>query len=65
MVAFLFLMLSSFRLGTNQAPPEALVSGHPQVCRMAETLLSDIVGTAVTQHCQVGEDAHCVFEMAG
>ena len=45
-------------------PLAAIVVEHPQVCRLAETLLSDIIGVSVNEHCQQGEPPQCRFEIA-
>ncbi len=39
------------------------VAQHPEVCRLAETLLSEITGLDVREHCQRGESMRCAFEI--
>jgi hypothetical protein len=39
------------------------VEGHPAGCRLAETLLTELVGAPVTEHCQRGHPPHCAFEV--
>ena len=34
-----------------RCPFAALVQAHPEVCRLAETLLSELVGVPVQEHC--------------
>ena len=47
----------------SDCPLAAAVAGHPAACRLAETLLSDLVGVAVTEHCQRGDQLKCVFHV--
>jgi predicted ArsR family transcriptional regulator len=42
-------------------PLAAVVSGHPEVCHLAETLLMELVGVPVHEQCERGETAHCCF----
>ena len=44
-------------------PLAALVPEHPQVCKLAEALLSEIVGVPVREHCQKGARPRCCFEV--
>lgn len=39
------------------------VSEHPEICRLAETLLSEIMGLEVHEHCQKGSIPQCTFEI--
>lgn len=39
------------------------VSEHPEICRLAETLLSEITGLEVREHCQRGNSPKCAFEI--
>jgi len=45
-------------------PLTALVPEHPGVCRMAETLLTELTGVPVHEHCDRGEKPRCCFEAA-
>ena len=45
-------------------PLTAVVPGHPGVCRMAETLLTELAGVPVREHCDRGENPRCCFEAA-
>jgi predicted ArsR family transcriptional regulator len=47
----------------NDCPLAAVVEGHPAGCRLAETLLSDLVGVPVTEHCQRDGPPRCVFHI--
>jgi predicted ArsR family transcriptional regulator len=42
-------------------PLAAAVPGHPQVCRLAETLVAELVGVPVQERCERGETLHCCF----
>lgn len=44
-------------------PFDNSVSSHPEVCCLAETLLSEITGLTVKEHCQKGEFPKCSFEI--
>ena len=44
-------------------PLAAVVPGNPQVCRLTETLLSELVGVPVREHCRKGESPRCCFEI--
>jgi hypothetical protein len=37
---------------------------HPGVCRMAETLITELVGVPVHEHCERGESPRCRLEVA-
>ena len=45
-------------------PLSAVSSSHPEVCRMAETLLTDLAGVPIYEHCDRGEKPRCCFEIA-
>ncbi len=40
------------------------VSEHPEICQLAETLLSEIMGLEVREHCQREKSPQCSFEVA-
>lgn len=44
-------------------PLAALVPDHPEVCKLAEALLSEIVGVPVREQCEKGERPRCCFEI--
>ncbi|HEX2079874.1 MAG TPA: ArsR family transcriptional regulator [Longimicrobium sp.] len=44
-------------------PLVALVPEHPEVCQLAEALLSEIVGVPVTERCSKGDRPRCCFEI--
>ncbi len=45
-------------------PMTDAVPGHPEVCRLVEALLTELVGVPVRQHCDRGEVPRCCFEVA-
>ena len=45
-------------------PVYAVVVDHPEVCRTMETLLSELTGVPVHEHCNRGERPRCCFEVA-
>ncbi len=44
-------------------PLAAAVQGHPEMCRMAETLLTEVIGVPVEERCRRGESPQCCFEV--
>jgi len=53
----------SIRIRGYSCPLAALVPGNPQVCRLAETLVSEVVGTPVRERCDKGARPRCCFEI--
>jgi predicted ArsR family transcriptional regulator len=47
----------------NTCPLAAVVCEHPEVCRMTERLISDIVGAPVRERCSHEESPKCCFEI--
>jgi predicted ArsR family transcriptional regulator len=45
-------------------PLAALTPEHPEVCRMAETMLTEVAGVSVYERCERGERPRCCFEVA-
>ena len=45
-------------------PFSEVVTEHPEICRLAEILLSEITGTAVCETCERGDSPRCTFVMA-
>ncbi len=45
-------------------PLTAVVPGHPGVCRMAESLLTELTGVPIHEHCERDENPRCCFEAA-
>ncbi len=44
-------------------PLGELVPAHPEVCRLAEAVLSEVVGAPVRERCEKGSAPRCVFEV--
>ena len=47
-----------------RCPFAAVVRGHAPVCRLAETLLTEVVGVPVQADCHLGEVPRCCFTVA-
>jgi predicted ArsR family transcriptional regulator len=50
---------------SESCPLATAVSKHPEVCRLAETLLSEILGVEVREHCDREGPPRCRFEVIG
>lgn len=50
-------------LSRHSCPFSEATSQHPEVCHLAEFLLSEVTGLKVTEHCQKGERPQCQFEI--
>lgn len=48
---------------SSACPLAAAVAEHPEVCGLAETLVAEIVGRPVREHCDRGEIPRCCFEL--
>ncbi|MGA7733112.1 MAG: ArsR family transcriptional regulator [Chloroflexia bacterium] len=46
-------------------PLLAAVPRHPQVCKLTETMLTNLVGAPVYEQCDRAEPWHCHFELPG
>ncbi|HEV2913781.1 MAG TPA: ArsR family transcriptional regulator [Pyrinomonadaceae bacterium] len=46
-------------------PLSAAVIEHPEVCELAEALVTEIIGVPVREHCDRGESPKCCFELDG
>lgn len=44
-------------------PLAGVTPDHPEVCRMAETLISELADVPVHEHCDRGEKPRCCFEI--
>lgn len=47
----------------HSCPLGQLVPEHPAVCRLAEAVLSEVVGAPVRERCEKGARPRCVFEV--
>jgi predicted ArsR family transcriptional regulator len=54
----------SFVIRGYSCPLAGVAPDHPEVCRMAETLLTELAGVPVYEHCDRGERPRCYFEVA-
>jgi predicted ArsR family transcriptional regulator len=45
-------------------PLSGLTQEHPEVCRMVETLITELAGVPVYEHCDRGEKPRCCLEVA-
>ena len=50
---------------SESCPLATAVTEHPEVCRLAETLLSEIIGVEVREHCDRQGAPRCRFEVIG
>jgi predicted ArsR family transcriptional regulator len=46
-------------------PLAAVVPDHPAVCCLTESLLTELVGVPIQEHCERGEPVRCRFEVSG
>lgn len=53
-----------FLIRGYSCPLAAVTPDHPEVCRMAETLIAELAGVPVREHCERGERPRCRFEVA-
>jgi predicted ArsR family transcriptional regulator len=50
-------------ISSDGCPLAAAVSEHPEVCRLAETLMSEIIGEKVRERCDRAGSPRCRFEV--
>ena len=50
---------------SESCPLATAVAEHPEVCRLAETLLSEIIGVEVRERCDREGPPRCRFEVSG
>ena len=48
---------------SNYCPFAAVVSEHPETCRLAESMVEEIVGAPVAEHCDRTSPPRCRFEI--
>ena len=51
----------SYSIRSYSCPLAAAVPGHPEVCTLAGTLLTELVGVPVQESCECGERPRCRF----
>src|SRR5688500_1332891 len=54
-----------FVICSESCPPATAVAEHPEVCRLAETLLSEVIGLEVREECDREGSPRCRFEVTG
>ena len=54
----------AFVIRGYSCPLTAVVPGRPEVCRLTEALLMELIGVPVHEHCDRGESPRCCFEVA-
>lgn len=52
-----------FYVRGDSCPLATVSAHHPQICRMAETLITEIVRVPVFERCRHGEQPQCCFEI--
>ena len=52
-----------FFIRSESCPLAAAVTEHPEVCKLAETLLSEVIGAKVREHCDREGTPQCRFEV--
>ena len=53
----------TFLIQGYSCPLAAVVPGHPEVCSLAETLITELVGQSVKECCNGNEPARCCFSV--
>jgi predicted ArsR family transcriptional regulator len=53
-----------YTIRSYSCPLAAVAPGHPAVCRLAETLLTELVGVPVQEHCDYDGLPRCCFTVA-
>jgi predicted ArsR family transcriptional regulator len=56
---------NTFVVRGYSCPLTAVVSDHPETCRLVETLITELVGVPVHEHCDRSERPRCCFEVTG
>ncbi|TMD68077.1 MAG: ArsR family transcriptional regulator [Chloroflexi bacterium] len=51
----------TYRIRGYSCPLAAAVPGHPEVCRLAETLITELVGVPVQEQCENDKAPRCCF----
>jgi len=55
----------AFVIRGYSCPLAEVVPGHPEVCRLAETLVAEVAGVPVEEHCDRSETVRCSFRATG
>lgn len=51
-------------ISSKSCPLAAAVADHPEVCKLAQSLIEEIVGVPVKENCSRGQMPQCRFEIA-
>ena len=54
----------TFLIRSWSCPLAAVVPGHPEVCRLMETILTELVGAPVREQCERSGPVRCAFAVA-
>src|SRR2546421_959715 len=54
----------TYRIRGYSCPLAAAVPGHPEVCRLAETLITELAGVRVQEQCEKGDVPRCCFTVS-
>jgi len=49
---------------SSTCPLAAVTAHHPEACLIVETLLTEIIGVRVKEHCKRGQSPSCCFELS-
>lgn len=60
-MAELELADGTFYIRGYSCPLASVVPDHPEACHLAETLLTELVGVPMQEHCDHGEKSSCCF----
>ncbi len=55
---------TSFLIRSYSCPLASVVPGHPEVCHLMETLLTELVGVLVREQCDRSGPLRCAFEVS-
>lgn len=54
----------SYRIQGYSCPLAAVVPNHPEMCRLSQMLLAELIGVPVVEQCEQGTPARCCFSIA-
>ena len=54
----------TYRIRGYSCPLAVAVPGHPEVCRLAESLLTELIGVPVQEQCEYSAAPHCCFAVS-
>lgn len=53
----------SYTICGYSCPLAAILPGHPETCKLAEALVSEIIGQLASERCERGETPRCLFSV--